>query len=277
MYIILIVFISQKINNMPEFSMEEPPGKILKDVVQDYEEEKGRGASFNVSRGLYRNDTLHTEGYLDTLPTFEGSNFVQLVDFEIQKRKTEAQTTGEPYQRIRIVDVGYGQGRMLLDCFTKWGEDVELIGYGNDYYTKAEAMADDGLKLPPTKDQIEHAGIRLVSGNIVDIRRELGDNCVDFLVCCNTLQWVNYPKWEMVKKFFRVLKDKGVALIDSVGIKIKNGQQADLVTYLRNSGYSFEIGLMSISFKKEQEDISLPIRSVGSVFDETVTLPKNTV
>ena len=174
--------------------MGETPGKILEKTREDFrKEEQRKKVSFNVSRGLFPNETLHTEGYLDTLPTFEGSNLVQLVDSEIKKRKTEAQATGGPYHQVRIVDIGYGQGRMLLDCAKRWGNDIELIGYGTNHYTKMEAMAQDGSKLPSTKDQLKSAGVQLIPGNIVDIRKVLGDNYADFLVCCNTFQWVNYP------------------------------------------------------------------------------------
>lgn len=256
--------------------MSETPGRILEDIRRDFDEEKRSGfANFDVSRGLFRNIELGTDGYLDSLPTFEGSDLVELIDAEIHKRKVESQTTGKPYQRVRIVDIGYGQGRMLLDCASKWGEDVELIGYGNSNYSKISVMSEDGSMLPPTKDEIDLAGIRLIEGNIIDIRKTLGDNFADFLVCCNTMQWVSYPQWEMVKKIYRTLNVNGVALIDSIYLGQNNQQRSNLSIYLENNGYSFELGKDTIAFKKTQLDIALPIRSIESIFDQKVVIPND--
>jgi SAM-dependent methyltransferase len=237
---------------------------------------------FNVSRGLEKNGAV--VGYMDLLPTYNGKTFIELVDQEIEKRKLDS----SGFRKIKIIDAGYGEGNFLLECRKRWGDQVELIGFGTDIYTKTSVrMTDksDGnlVQSPANEEALRNANIQLVgggidregnvTGNIIDIRKELGDNFADFIVSTNTLAYVGYPNWEIIKKCYRVLDRGGVALIED--IYFDPYATADFETYLSKQGYSFELGRGTISFRKTHPDITVPVRTDRSSLQPTQDRPLN--
>jgi 2-polyprenyl-3-methyl-5-hydroxy-6-metoxy-1,4-benzoquinol methylase len=222
---------------------------------KDFDNEKERASSnFNVSRGLLRNEERDAEGYIDRLPTLEGKNVVELIEDEVTKRKLNALRTGEPYKKVRILDVGYGAGYFLLDCAERWGNDVELSGFGLDKYAKAE-----------NAEQIEQAGISLIDGNIIDIQETLEENEADVLVCNDVIQWVEYPRWEIIKQLYHTVRPGGIALASGVSPSLRSVSldKPDLATYLNEQGYQFEIRETEVAFRKTKDRLDLPIHSVG--------------
>jgi ubiquinone/menaquinone biosynthesis C-methylase UbiE len=214
------------------------------------------------------------EGYLDVLPTFEGRNFLELVTDLIQKRKDEAVKNGQSYEKVVIVDLGFGQGRFLLDCYEKWGDDVELIGYGTDRYTKQPATMQVGLytvEFPPTHQALLEAGIKTIEGNLVDLRQRLGDNQADLVVSSYALMYVQYPRWEMFKKIYRVLKPEGIAFLDQ-GLEFSELQfnPEKLSRELSENGYKFEFHPAKTSFQKTKSDIDVPIGTQLDQFNRKV-------
>jgi SAM-dependent methyltransferase len=243
------------------------PSEILERVQMSYEEDCTSPNPFmGTIRGLYARDILlmngqteNMEGYVQCLPRFYEKTFPSLVTGAIIKREIDSKKQGIPFERVRIVDLGYGKGIFLLDCDNKWKDKVELVGLGCEDYTRMDHSIV-GYHVPPTYDQLMKAGVRLVEGNIIDCRRLLGDNFADFVVESNVLLHVNYPIWEMVKKVYRILKPGGIALLDSHSDG--NRMMRKVRGYLREQGYDFEID-HGIAFRKTRPDIKLPIRTVN--------------
>lgn len=249
---------------MVDNTEQQSPQEILLKSRAKYEALKED--RFQVGRGLLSKEDKEY-GYIDLLPTFQGKNFIQLVNNEIQKRKQELAKTGSPYKKVTIVDIGYGKGFFLLDCRKIWGDDVELIGYGTSEYTKEPETSTldsivEGENNSVTAELLTKSGIKLVEGDVIDIRKNLGDNTADFIVTCNALIYVNYPQWEVFKKIYRTLRQNGIALIDSIlGLL---DQEEDTYDYLNRLGYNFELsdspqGLHGTAFQKTFPDINIPI------------------
>lgn len=237
--------------------------------------------AFYTYRGLQRDETTNSgllRGYLEWLPMLHDQDFIAVVDEKIADRNAD---TGNG-SKVRIVDIGYGDGRFLLQCRARWGDDVELYGYGTDAYAKTPSkllnqFTKSETYLPPTIDGLQNAGVHLVNGNFIDIRRELGDNFADVIVSVHALQHVYYPNWEKIKKIYRTLAPDGVALINNTGIK-QNFPNQTLEAYLETNGYDFQFRTVRFwhephhdtAFRKTNPDLTVPIRSIGKVSDGTI-------
>lgn len=224
-----------------------------------------RSRSLNMSNGVPH----ELEGYLDTLPTFKGLSFEQLVEAEITARENKARSQNVPFEPITVVDIGYGNGQFLLDCQKEWGNKVRLVGLGTDVYSKMDQKKSFGTTgvhiIRATHQDLIDRSIELINGNVIDIRKIFGDNYADFIVSSLALQYVNYPPWELFKKIYRTLKPGGIALLEYYSQLCHHLKVAQ--KYLNDHKYEFEIGTESVAFKKTESDIALPIRTVGWIGD----------
>lgn len=242
--------------------IHSPLGMLQHERDRFNEEVANPDRIFITYRGLRRwypnigqEENTGAEGYLDVLPKLGGKDLAQLVNEKIEEREL----TDRSPDGVRIVDVGYGKGKFLLDCRKEWGSKIQIVGYGTDVYTKVEP----GIKaeIPPTDADLIKASAKLVEGNVVDIRTKLDDNFADFIVSSNALMYVSYPQWELVKKIYRVLKPGGIALLDygmEDGAEILGSLQP-VFGYLKNRGYVFEAGVRGLAFRKTNPDINVPI------------------
>lgn len=199
------------------------------------------------------------KSYLEVLPTFEEKDFLQLVNDRVR----EGKTTKNSQNGIRIVDIGYGKGIFLLDCRKEWKDQVQIVGYGTDKYTKTQALSAKtrGIISERTDTDLAKADIKLIEGNVVDVRKKLGDNYADIIVSIYALMYVEYPAWELVKKLYRVLKPGGIALLDFYPVALNLFQP--VLEYLEDRGYSFEETDRGLAFKKTHPDIDVPIRTTN--------------
>ena len=206
-------------------------------------------------------------GYIDLLPTFEGKNIIELISGEIYSREEEARRTGILAEPVVIVDVGYGNGQFLLDSRKEWGDKVRLVGFGPSVYTRNEdriwsqEIPNAQAILPPTEPALKESEVELVEGNVIDIRKILGDNFADFVVSSQTLKDIPYPQWELLKKLYRILKPSGVALLhyDYRAVEMIS----PILGYLLDNSYRFKAEEDGIAFKKTKDDITLPVRTIN--------------
>jgi ubiquinone/menaquinone biosynthesis C-methylase UbiE len=235
------------------------------------EEAKSPVDSWVTFRTLYRTwQTSECGSYLDHLPTFKSQNVIEVIS-ELVKQKA-----GQG--KVRVVDVGYGRGYALIDLVYEFGDEIELIGYGDSSYARKELNVNiKGLPFvrPPTSEKLSDFKVQLVEGDALDIRRVLGDNSVDVVISTFTLNNIFYPKWELIKKMYRVVKPGGYAFLHGI---CPQTEQNDLGQYLSAAGYCFEFtkeendnwGNWKTAFKKTTTDINVPVWSVGHLYDEVV-------
>jgi len=210
--------------------------------------------SYAFDRGLMgRSDPdgieSYSYGYLDILPTFQGLNFLQLVENKIQSGNNPV-----------ILDIGYGAGNFLLDCRKIWGDEVELNGYGPSAQTRSHFLRGS-LSNPPTAKLLENAEIDLIDGDLIDFSRVYGHEKADIIVSVTALQHTYYPQWELVKKIYRGLKSDGIGLLHWTSDVVEN-MHSQLGYYLLESGYEFEFDLNTVALRKNKPDLNLPIRTV---------------
>lgn len=223
-------------------------------------------------RGLTHNQFNTKETYVDTLPTFHGKNIVELVDEEIRRRQ-ESAGTDKPIEPVTIVDIGFGRGEALLEMRERWGDKVRLIGYGSKAHTETPLMAGKLLLVPPTSRRIQRMGIEIVEGNIIDVRKNLqevyGEEfSADFILLSNVMQYVEYPRWELLKKLYRTLrlpeKDKigGILLANCFGnIWYRNGKNSESIySVLVNQGFDISYDSPKRTIALQRTILELPRR-----------------
>lgn len=209
-----------------------------------------------------------THGYVDLLPSFRGHDFIDLVNKEIIRREN-THKPGEDIEPIVIIDAGYGSGQALLDMRKKWGKKVMLIGYGTDFHANIN---------PKNREEIDNADIHLVNGRLSQIGKRVaerfGDHFkADFILMCNVMQYVKYPRYELLKKFYRVLRTPeasqlgGTFLSDYYpplryfdAILQKWTSLFDTLTHQRYA-FAFDSDEHTLAFRKTHEDLPVDIRT----------------
>lgn len=153
-----------------------------------------------------------------------------------------------------------------MDSRKEWGDRVKLVGFGPNVYTKNEdriwsrQVPNAQAVISPTEEALNESEVELAEGNVIDIRKILGDNFADFVVSSQALKDVPYPQWELLKKLYRILKPSGVALLhyDWRAVEIIS----PILGYLTDNGYRFEAEGDGIAFQKTKTDIALPVRTI---------------
>lgn len=245
------------------FLFECTPLGILNETRDEFDKEVVDPSSVMTYRGLRKRDipSLNGEiekvqGYLDVLPTFEGKDFLQIVNDDMKEQEMSGHLQG----KVKILDIGYGTGAFLLDCHEEWQDKVQLVGYGTDVYTKIPQKHLKAI-IPRTDMDLKKAEIELIHGNVIDLRNKLGDNSIDFIVSSMALMYIHYPQWELIKKVYRVLKPNGVALLDYESNTAN--MLRPILGYLKDQGYIFEINKGGLAFQKTKPDINVPIRTAN--------------
>lgn len=193
--------------------------RMLTDAV--YTEETSR-TNYPFNRTL---EGEHTS-YVVRLPTWKAKDqttkqeiditFVEVIERLINEREEEAKNIGTTYKPVKILDVGYGNGQAMLDAAKKWGNKVQLIGYGSsrltDYTGRTNTLS--GSISVPTRQFLAQAGVELIEGNIIDIDEKIPKGKKpDVILCCQVLQYIPYPQWEVLRKIYSCLDKEGYAFI----------------------------------------------------------------
>lgn len=208
--------------------------------------EKHKTGTYNVSRKLSEKTKRAAEqSYLTVLPEFEGKNIIEWVEIKIQEHQQEAQKLGIQPRPVRIVDIGYGEGQALLDMAYRWGEKVQLIGYG-DRTISEEAFEYN--KPHSIAQELQQAGIQQVDGNIIDIDKRLrevyGNNFhPDIIMASFVLRYVGlFPQWKIFQRIYRTLGKGGIAFLNDTSTLLLHSGDKDVPAseYLQARGYSWE-------------------------------------
>lgn len=190
----------------------------------------------------------HNEGYLDTLPTFQGKSFLEWIE-ELGK---------EQLRTVRLLDIGCGAGFALLDekeYFKGKFISLEITGLGHrrDISTDFRYPPRD-VSRRPTKEDLEREKIKFIHGNFVNSGKLFGGEQFDVITSCFCFYTIDYPRWSLIKKTWKLLKMHGVAFIAPFSfpklVDRNTGTVSSLSDYLRekyqlkieekNKGVSFE-------------------------------------
>lgn len=204
------------------------------------------------------------DDYLKELPSLDGRTFEQYIDERLQEKAAQGDTT-----ELAIVEVGYDTGQFLLACRKKWGNKVKLTGIGPSRFSKNTTNPDTGNSY---YDDLVANGIIPLDEDATDIRHNIGDNTADVIIAEQLVQHVKYPTWELIKKFYRTLKQGGIAYING-GIQsmVQEGKpwhdKSEIVARFQNAHIPVYFGTDSMAVQKTSIDINaLKIRSVPSQY-----------
>lgn len=156
------------------------------------------------------------EAMLPEWRTVEGGalSVIQLIERLIQQHSEESLQSGV-YKPVVIADLGYGNGQALLETAQRWGNKVCLIGYGPSQLTDFTGYDSGTAKdVEPTRAHLNAWGVKLIEGNLINIRSCLiGELTPDLILANHSLQYADYPFWELIKKVYRTVKHGGYVLI----------------------------------------------------------------
>lgn len=130
------------------------------------------------------------DGYVETLPAFEGRNLIQLIDEKL-----------ESSPKARLLDVGCGQGRFLIDCRRKWGVRVDCSGISAYSYHRNK-----------TEQRLGELGIDVKVGDAQSLLRHFSPESFDMVTSVWTARYMADPM-AFLKGVYRILRPGGIALI----------------------------------------------------------------
>ena len=147
------------------------------------------------------------DGYPRYLPTFENEDITSVIEKKIDKQ-------GE----VRMLDVGCGSGRFLLDCKQRWGDKIYPVGISAFPYHKniPRNYQVMGLPLVPTERELEQSGIPVIVGAAHDLKKILKENRndqnFDVVVSVMALGYMDNPLL-ILKSLYDVLSPGGVGFV----------------------------------------------------------------
>lgn len=223
-------------------------------------------------------------------------NVISFIDQMILERKRAEREQGIPYQRISILDIGYGNGQDLLDAKNRWGDDVILVGFGPSFLTDIDGYDRQfNRRIHPTREALRESNVELVEGNVIDISEQLSGRQFDVIMSCNALQYSDYLLWPELTNIYSMLKPTGYAflaiapeqifadmqgsaegLMQSVIYKllqelhqVSAGSIKNLEAHLQQKGYEFSIDERQgyiLMHKNDQPALPSDIESVWPSF-----------
>lgn len=207
--------------------------------------------------------------YENELPRWNGMSFIDIVEKKIKEAQED--------ERVRIVDIGCGNGSFLVSCARRWPDRVSCIGitaqeYPNKFLEE-QRLADSAGELQDGK----LAPIEIVRADVLNIDSLVGHGNADVVVALQSFRYLADP-WMTLKKVYSVLKDDGVCLIDSINFNLRHSndpndqdrimEEVIMADYLRN-GYGMEFfaagELHPLSFKKTLPRLILPLHYAGKM------------
>lgn len=219
---------------------------------------------FGCDRDVYLADT---GGYLDTLPTFQGKSFLEWIE-ELGK---------EQLRMVRLLDIGCGAGFALLDekeYFKGKFVNLEITGLGHRQDISAYfRYAPRGVSRRPTKEDLERERIKFIHGNFVDSGKLFRGERFDVITSCYCFNAIEYPRWSLIKKAWRLLEMHGVAFIAPFSfprlVDRNTGTISSLSDYLREK-YQLKIEEKNggVSFEKTCSSLPLEIKNLTLLVNE---------
>ena len=157
-------------------------------------------------------------GYNESLPKFRGQDLLELV-------RTFHEKTLDV---VRVADIGYGAGHLLLDLTNEFGF-VKALGFGRDAYAKLDTPSF-GIK--PTLDQLSgNPRITLVDGDPPFSNDQIPPSSQNIVVVNNVLQYVPIHEAEIVADLVKTLSPGGISLLNQVGL-----EDTDILELLQKNG-----------------------------------------
>lgn len=189
----------------------------------------GQGGGYIVGRPLGEEKEAigysHTEAntYHQVLPLWQGKTF-----------ETWLREGCELEDEIVWCDLGFGAGVAQIELLNKEpfksraDEGMfRVIAIGNPYYSRYSFSRPDEHSFvnPPTIQELERLNVEIDPRDILEALWKMEDESVDVFTAALSLNYVDYPNWEIIKEIGRVLKLEGKAFLSDIELIIMAGDQ----------------------------------------------------
>lgn len=251
--------ISDIISRMTEIS------KYLKGYRQDKFENEREYQSYRVSRNL--------KIYLRELPKFQEKDLLEIIDEKISSKGQSP---------VKILDIGCGEGKFLLDCKEKWGSDVNCFGLSAFPYHKYEK----GFLFPYSEEMsfnslLKTKGVNIKIGDAHKLYDSFPKNSFDVITSSYAFRYFAHPA-TVLKMVYQTLKHDGICLMNDFDLSINFEPRINdlnkLYDFLKET-YGFEFShtadLTLLSFQKKSKKLNLPISFVKRPNNELYVINGN--
>lgn len=181
---------------------------------------------YETGRGLFMHKGIdgNVEGYID-LFSFNGKDLIILIDEQIAANGS-----------ARILDVGCGVGRFLVECKEIWNDQVQCVGVSAYPYHSLWEYPDEWK---PSALH-ERLGIEIKFGDAQSLPRHFPPESFDVVTAVHVAQYLPDPM-AMLKGIYRVLRLGGIALINDCPLKTSN-EDSRLIREFLQREYGFRFG-----------------------------------
>lgn len=227
---------------------------------------KGR-APYPISRGLEGEHSYATDLPVLTRSIKNGESsrdltFIDAIDTLIAERK---QSEGE-YTPPVVLDIGPGNYQALLDAREKWGNDVILVGLGQDNIMDFSGFKSLHSKemLLPTRENVEAENIAHIDASVTALSRSIPEELrPDVILANQSLQYMDVPLWEIIKEqIFPTLREGGYMFLAFGEPHISMGYFA-LAETLKHYAYTDVHRALNQRYKNDLERLDMFLKSKG--------------
>lgn len=217
----------------------------VRSAKQEAEQIHSKQKTYVTNRRLEDPTEDSSGSYIYELGEYKGGNVYNLIEKMLNRTN-----------KLRILDVGCGEGNFLMELKQKFGDKIDANGINTFEYHNDQKLRKSNINV-----------------EISDIDNFNSEEEFDLIVGVHSLQYTSNPM-SSLKKIYRILKPGGIAMIQPFPVNIADQiQRRKFISYLEDeldftistSPYNHEYLIpptniwYGISFQKTKSHLYLPL------------------